>query len=140
MCIGNYSTLYVILVRNLFVLQGSREQMCINAKVNELSSNAARTHLCRQLVSFKSCNYHVNMNNVLGRYNYSGNELKDIEELVQYGHEVQACPYYMARESQQSAEIVFIPYNYIVDPASRKSQNIQLENSIIIFDEAHNLV
>jgi regulator of telomere elongation helicase 1 len=80
------------------------------------------------------------MNSVQGRYNYAGNELKDIEELVQYGQEVQACPYYMARDSQASAEIIFIPYNYIVDPASRKSQNIQLENSIIIFDEAHNLV
>lgn len=35
--------------------------------------------------------------------------------------------------------MVFLPYNYLVDPQMRSAQNIKLENAIIIFDEAHNL-
>lgn len=38
------------------------------------------------------------------------------------------------------AEIVFVPYNYLIDPMARRSIGISIENSILIFDEAHNVV
>lgn len=39
-----------------------------------------------------------------------------------------------------SAEIVFMPYNYLIDAKSRMGLgNISWENSVLIFDEAHNL-
>ena len=37
-----------------------------------------------------------------------------------------------------SVDIVFAPYNYIIDPRIRSSMNINLKNSIVIVDEAHN--
>jgi len=40
---------------------------------------------------------------------------------------------------QVKADIVFMPYNYLLDPVLRKSQEIDLKNAIVIFDEAHNL-
>lgn len=35
---------------------------------------------------------------------------------------------------------MLLPYQYLVDATARKLMNIDLYNSIIIFDEAHNLV
>jgi Rad3-related DNA helicase len=39
----------------------------------------------------------------------------------------------------EEADIIFMPYNYILDPTTRQSFNIDVGRSIIIFDEAHNL-
>jgi len=49
------------------------------------------------------------------------------------------CPYYMSRDNLGRADVIFAPYNYLVDPATRKAQGIDISNSVIIFDEAHNL-
>lgn len=46
----------------------------------------------------------------------------------------------MSRELHKVVDILFAPYNYLIDPGNRKSLNIEWENSILIFDEAHNLV
>lgn len=54
--------------------------------------------------------------------------------------EEKVCPYYIVREDLNRAEVMFLPYNYLVDPMTRKSQKIDLENAIVIFDEGHNLV
>ena len=46
----------------------------------------------------------------------------------------------MSRELKNEADIVFLPYNYLLDPKSRKAHGVELNNNIVIFDEAHNLV
>ena len=46
----------------------------------------------------------------------------------------------MTRELHKVADIVFSPYNYLIDRGNRKSLSIGWNNSILIFDEAHNLV
>jgi regulator of telomere elongation helicase 1 len=45
----------------------------------------------------------------------------------------------MTQKIHQDADIIFLPYNYIIDPVARKSQNIDLNNAIVIFDEGHNI-
>lgn len=37
-------------------------------------------------------------------------------------------------------DILFAPYNYLIDPVYRKSLNFVWQDSVLIFDEAHNLV
>jgi regulator of telomere elongation helicase 1 len=37
------------------------------------------------------------------------------------------------------ADILFMPYNYILDGEILKKYDINITNSILIFDEAHNL-
>ena len=63
--------------------------------------------------------------------------MHDIEDLVNYGNRVKACPFYMSRDIFATAELVFCPYNYIVDPAIRLSMKIDLTGAVVIFDEAH---
>ncbi|KAA6356911.1 MAG: hypothetical protein EZS28_047562, partial [Streblomastix strix] len=52
-----------------------------------------------------------------------------------------ACPYDAALSLALKADIIFSPYNYVVDPIIRRIMklNSQLPNSLLIFDEAHNI-
>uniref|UniRef100_A0A667WAE2 Regulator of telomere elongation helicase 1 n=1 Tax=Myripristis murdjan TaxID=586833 RepID=A0A667WAE2_9TELE len=50
-----------------------------------------------------------------------------------------ACPYYLSRSLKQQADIIFMPYNYLLDPKSRRAHNIELKGAVVIFDEAHNV-
>ena len=63
----------------------------------------------------------------------------DVEDLVSLGRQVKGCPYFASRVMASTAELVFCPYNYILEPNIRKNLGIKLENSILIFDEAHNI-
>ena len=51
------------------------------------------------------------------------------------------CPFYLTRNDLASAEIVFLPYNYLLDPDTRTNTlaEINWSNAVVIFDEAHNL-
>jgi regulator of telomere elongation helicase 1 len=37
------------------------------------------------------------------------------------------------------AELIFTPYNYLVDKKTRSGLGISWENAVLIFDEAHNI-
>jgi len=50
-----------------------------------------------------------------------------------------ACPYYISQALAKDAEIVFAPYNYVLDPGIRDALGIELMNSVVILDEAHNV-
>ena len=66
-------------------------------------------------------------------------EVLDIEDLNRVGHKEHACPYYLSRKLVEEADIIFVPYQYLIDKRKRNSLGILWEGSIIIFDEAHNL-
>lgn len=66
-------------------------------------------------------------------------EVLDIEDLVKVGQKHKCCPYFLAKELKQNADIVFMPYNYLLDPKTRRSQGIDLQNTIVLLDEAHNV-
>nr|CAD7589711.1 unnamed protein product [Timema genevievae] len=63
----------------------------------------------------------------------------DIEDLVRIGRQKKACPYYAARSLQDSAELIFCPYSYLIDPLIQKSMNVKLSRDVVILDEAHNI-
>lgn len=58
---------------------------------------------------------------------------------VAYSEQHSPCPYYLSQALAAKADLVFAPYNYILDPAIRKSMGINLANSVVILDEAHNI-
>lgn len=63
----------------------------------------------------------------------------DIEDLVKTGQKHKCCPYFLSRELKQNADIIFMPYNYLLDPRTRKNQGIELQNNVVLLDEAHNV-
>ncbi|XP_050544968.1 regulator of telomere elongation helicase 1 homolog isoform X2 [Daktulosphaira vitifoliae] len=70
---------------------------------------------------------------------FKKNGIADIEDLINKGKKFNCCPYYGSRELQKDVDILFTPYNYIVDPKTRKAQDIQLSEDVIILDEGHNV-
>jgi Rad3-related DNA helicase len=55
-----------------------------------------------------------------------------------HGRVERSCPYYASRALVPDADIVFCPYNYLLDPTVRSTLGIDFENAVIILDEAHN--
>ncbi|KAF7693618.1 ATP-dependent DNA helicase DDX11 [Cucumispora dikerogammari] len=49
------------------------------------------------------------------------------------------CPYYFTKHFVTSCPLTFLTYSSMINLFTRKSYQINLEGSIVIFDEAHNL-
>lgn len=63
----------------------------------------------------------------------------DIEDLVNLGTSMSACPFFAAKALERKAELIFCPYNYLIEPGIRELMGICIDDAILIFDEAHNL-
>ncbi|XP_078681023.1 Fanconi anemia group J protein homolog [Branchiostoma floridae x Branchiostoma belcheri] len=114
----------------------SREHTCINSSIRGNKNDG-----CRELLDHKACSFHHNVVRMANQaqIQYKGLYAWDIEELVKLGKKIKSCPYYAARELMLEADIVFCPYNYLVDPVIRENMQISLKNNVIVLDEAHNI-
>ena len=63
----------------------------------------------------------------------------DIEDLVTLGTKHRACPYFASKHAATTAELIFCPYNYLLDPSVRRAMEIELKGALVILDEAHNV-
>ncbi|NXJ12536.1 FANCJ protein, partial [Odontophorus gujanensis] len=122
----------------------SRDYTCIHPVVSSNSSN--RNELCVELLEGKhgkSCLYYHGVHKLSEHYalHSAQNTYQawDIEDLVSLGRKLRACPYFAARELMVGADIVFCPYNYLLDPQIRESMEINLKGQVVILDEAHNI-
>ncbi|XP_078320008.1 regulator of telomere elongation helicase 1-like isoform X2 [Crassostrea virginica] len=120
---------------------GSREQLCIHEQVRKEMSNATKVHMCRAKVAARTCFYFNHFEEI--KRNSEPRQLVgdvvDIEDMVRFGEKQRVCPYYIAKELKSDADIIFMPYNYLLDAKSRKAHGVEVQGNIIIFDEAHNL-
>ncbi|OQR82959.1 hypothetical protein ACHHYP_15276 [Achlya hypogyna] len=114
---------------------GSREHLCVHPEISKMRGTQ-QNHSCRMAAKQMRCIYKSG-------YDQSkkggAHPIMDIEELVTTNLEKQVCPFYASRDMLAKANIIFMPYNYLVDPPLRKSLGVSLENTILIFDEAHNV-
>ncbi|XP_029467005.1 LOW QUALITY PROTEIN: regulator of telomere elongation helicase 1 [Rhinatrema bivittatum] len=117
---------------------GSRDQLCIHPEVKKQESSHGKIHMCRAKVATRSCHFYNNVEEKSTDRDLATSIL-DIEDLVQTGSKHRVCPYYLARALKQQAEIIFMPYNYLLDPKSRRAHSIDLKGMVVIFDEAHNV-
>ena len=63
----------------------------------------------------------------------------DLEDIKDYALKHNFCPYYALKDRLGAADIILMPYNYLIDEKIRNTMNIDWVNSIIIIDEAHNI-
>uniref|UniRef100_A0A8C5HC08 Regulator of telomere elongation helicase 1 n=1 Tax=Gouania willdenowi TaxID=441366 RepID=A0A8C5HC08_GOUWI len=106
---------------------GSREQLCINPEVMRQESHHVK--VSQILPTLKTHKSPVNLTS----------SILDVEDLVKFGNKQKVCPYYLSISLKQQADVIFMPYNYMLDPKSRKAHNIDLNGAVVIFDEAHNV-
>ena len=114
----------------------SREFSCANTELKKslapsvLDIKCAREHKnCR---FYKNIEYYSNKN--------FGNV--DIEDILKQGKAKIFCPFYVERMKvkMSNCDLVFMPYNYIFLKEIRESMDIDLKKSILVIDEAHNVV
>ncbi|GAU11015.1 hypothetical protein TSUD_113080, partial [Trifolium subterraneum] len=130
--------------RPKMIVLGSREQLCIHDKVKLLrgkTQTSACRSACRRTAKSKlRCGHFNKVIPYLKRNPTIGEEPVDIEDLVNIGRTSGSCPYYLAKELHKAVDIIFAPYNYLIDRGiRRKYLSFSWSNSILIFDEAHNL-
>ncbi|KAF9984021.1 Fanconi anemia group J protein [Mortierella antarctica] len=117
------------------VVLGSRNHYCINPALKKAVN---KNDGCQDLLEdpFKGCLWKHNVRELettgLGR-------IWDMEDMIAYGKSKRACPYFASRSIAQRAELIFCPYSYLIDPQIRKAMDIDLDNAIVILDEAHNI-
>lgn len=143
---------------------GSRKLTCLNPNVykfndiNTLCKESIKKNACRWFLRketvvksiSKSRDDNLTGNKIINKDNKKENitlvnmitsnkNIFDIESFISYSKKCTSCPYYALRSLSDTCDILFIPYNYLIDPVIRRSMDINTSNSIIIIDEAHNL-
>ncbi|NXG07349.1 RTEL1 helicase, partial [Sakesphorus luctuosus] len=117
---------------------GSRGQLCIHPEVKQQESNHMQIYMCRMKVMTRACHFYNNVEEKSTEKKLT-QSMMDIEDLVKNGSKHRACPYYLSRSLKQQADVIFMPYNYLLDPKSRKAHNLDLKGTVVILDEAHNV-
>ena len=122
----------------------SREHTCIHPTI---SKSFNKNQDCQDLMDRRKgggCRYQSNVKQKLASHHavrtHTGtDQVWDLEDLVKAGKKVKACPYFAVRELKNSAQLIICPYNYLVDPKIRSSMDINLQDQVLILDEAHNI-
>ncbi|KAI8976239.1 helicase C-terminal domain-containing protein [Pilobolus umbonatus] len=125
------------------VSMASRKNMCINKEVNKLKSATRINETCLDLQKNNPCAYLPPMDE-RGKWNqfidHTLTQVRDIEDIVKVGEKLSVCPYYGSRQTAKVSQIVVLPYQHLLHASTRQSLGISLKNSVIIIDEAHNLI
>lgn len=132
-------------IMNLAVATASRKTLCINKDLKEgVTSLSALNEACNELIQTDGgCQFFNRHKDEAFKEHLeivSSKRIVDIEDLLNSGISSHCCPYYTDRYLVQPAAFVATPYNSILDKVTREAYGIELENNIIIFDEAHNIV
>lgn len=128
---------------------GSRKQLCINPKVAALGSVTQINNACLDLqksdgakCEFLNQGHSLQSKMELEAFqNRILSQVRDIEDLAELGRQSCICPYYGVRgDAFNRSEIVTLPYQLLLQQSSRQALNIDIKDSIVIIDEAHNLL
>lgn len=130
-----------------YVPLASRKQLCINEDVKKWGSVEAINDACAELLkSPKGCQFYQPSSTFYKEHlsrSFRDNtfaQIQDIEDLCALGKALHVCPYYATRDSLTGAEVITLPYQYLLSESTRIQMGIDLKDSIVVIDEAHNLV
>ncbi|CAH1785016.1 unnamed protein product [Owenia fusiformis] len=136
---------------------GSRQNMCINEQVKKLKSLTLMNDRCLEMQKKKESRKKTGESEPKKKKSVPGCpfykqdplydfrdralvEVSDIEQLVNKGKQMKACPYYGTRLSIPGAELVALPYNTLLHKSTRDATGVKLKDNIVVIDEAHNLL
>lgn len=126
----------------------SRKQLCIHPKISRLSNVSSINDACIDLQqnSKNNCEYIPKLHNTRSEElvkkfsDLSFTRIHDIEDLGKLGNNLKVCPYYSVRKGIDITEIIALPYQLLLQDSTRLALNLDIDDSIIIIDEAHNLL
>ena len=114
----------------------SREQMCVNELIKGFHGHTLNMK-CQFAQKKNQCRYFKGKNNL--NMTWSAYDGKTVEELKEIAKKAKFCPFFFERDKSIHSDLIFLPYNYIFDPSIKKRMKIQMNNAILIVDEAHNI-
>lgn len=131
----------------------SRRNMCIHDRVINESDREAVDAACRGMTaswvleksrkdpgSIETCPYFDSFTADGGEGTSLPTGIFDLEELKKWGSVKGWCPYFLTRRAINHANVLVFNYQYLLDPKIAKMVSAELEaESIIVFDEAHNI-
>lgn len=122
---------------------GSRANFCINLDVLKLKDPSAINERCMEMqketAAEKKCPYMKGKQvNLLKEDILSS--VQDIEDIVGRGRSLGACPYYASRLAIPESEMIVLPYNNLLHNETRQACSLDLRESVVIVDEAHNIL
>lgn len=132
--------------RTKYLPLGSRKQLCIHPKVSKLPNTESMNDACKDMNKQEKslrCEYLTNSKNeeLKSQFNdYSLTKVHDIEDLNSLGNHLKVCPYYSVRDTIKLTEILSLPYQMLLEDSTRDVLNLDIKGSIVIIDEAHNLL
>ncbi|KAK6204410.1 ATP-dependent RNA helicase CHL1 [Scheffersomyces amazonensis] len=130
--------------RTKYLPLASRKHLCINESIRNLSKNdSAINDACIDLQKTKDgCKFLPRADDPLSKKfsDLNFTEIHDIEELEEMGNSLKVCPYYSIRKGLEITEIISLPYQMLFQDSTRNILNLNIKDSIIIIDEAHNIL
>eukprot|EP00049_Salpingoeca_infusionum_P009312 m.154611 g.154611 ORF g.154611 m.154611 type:complete len:889 (-) comp14300_c0_seq18:347-3013(-) len=132
---------------------GSRQSLCTHPTVSKLDSLTAINEKCKDLqetrtevdeqtgkkVKIARCPM-LDREKLQDFSDYLLAKPADIEDAASVGHRIKSCSYYAERQALIGAEVIVAPYNMVLHKSTREAVGLNLHNSILLIDEAHNLM
>ena len=112
----------------------SRQNLCLNGMCRRLPPIEAM-ETCNILRKTERCPYRSEM------HDPSFLDLPavlSVRKLLRIGREYRICPYFLARRIARDSTVVVAPYPYVFNEAIRVKVKLEINDKILIFDEAHN--
>ncbi|CCE82219.1 Piso0_001932 [Millerozyma farinosa CBS 7064] len=127
-----------------FVPLASRKQLCIHPRISHLTSLDSINEACIDLQqnTKEGCAFNPKHGSMSKKKfsDLSFTKIHDIEDLGSLGTGLRVCPYYSVRNGLKSAEVIASPYQILLQKSARETLNVDVEDAIIVIDEAHNLI
>lgn len=135
----------------LGVVLSSRKNLCINGDVNTERDGKTVDGKCQALTAsfvrerhaqneaVAICDFYESFD-AEGRETMMPAGVFGLDDLKQFGRERGWCPYFLARQAINQAQIIVYSYHYLLDPKIAELVSRQLaRESVVVFDEAHNI-
>uniref|UniRef100_A0A7S0BFL7 DNA 5'-3' helicase n=1 Tax=Rhodosorus marinus TaxID=101924 RepID=A0A7S0BFL7_9RHOD len=130
----------------------TRRNLCLHPDVSMADSREEADSMCRSLTASWARSAAIERSDGSGvceyyeGYRSEGSDavlppgFYDIDRLMEFGKQRKWCPYYTARHALNFANVVVYNYQYLLDPKIAGLISNQLaRESIVVFDEAHNI-
>ncbi|MCP4763419.1 MAG: DEAD/DEAH box helicase family protein [archaeon] len=125
-----------------------RAEMCLNRTVKKIKGSPTdMMNICADLRKNRNCSYFNKMIQFKTQMNADQKEISkrstDAQELIQFCKNRKYCPYFFTKLLLKSVNVIVCNYQWVFNPDIREAffegAEIELENSVLIMDECHNL-